>query len=276
MRQRVMTAEEQEVHAGALRLLNRAGIHYVVSGAVALGYYTGIWRHTKDLDLFVVRDDLAPALALLASHGYVIARPAAHWVASGRKGEYYVDLIHGFGGWFAPVDARWYERGPLSSVLGQPVRVAPVEELIWIKSFVAHRERFDGADILHLIQACHASLDWEHLLARFGDAWQLLLFYIGLYFFVYPDDRSDIPAWLTRELTDRWRQLPPAQNGGLEVCRGTLLDRFSFLVDIQHGFVDGRTPFAEAQGWSEQDLARDRLEAETMVQEGRVNPDRAA
>jgi hypothetical protein len=271
-----MTTEEQEVHSEALRLLNRAGIHYVVSGAVALGYYTGIWRHTKDLDLFLVRQDLTPALTLLASHGYVVATPAAHWLASARKGQYYVDLIHGFGGWRAPVDDDWYVRGRPATVLGQPVRVAPIEELIWIKSYVAHRERFDGADILHLIQACHATIDWERLIERFDAAWRLLLFYVCLYMFVYPDSRSDIPGWVTAELAERWRRQPTPQVGIPPICGGTLIDRFSFLIDVREGLADGRLLFAEAQGWSEHDLELDRREAEAMVERGMVRPESAA
>jgi len=193
-----MSVEEQEVHAEALRVLNEAGIHYVVSGAVALGYYTDIWRNTKDLDLFLVRHDKDAALAALAAHGYQVDSPAAHWLSNARRGEYYVDLIHGFGGWRAPIDDTWHSRGPSAQVLGHEVRIAPVEELIWIKCYVAHRERFDGADVLHLIQATHKTLDWKHLVARFDQCWQLLFYYLNLYRFTYPDNHSDIPSWLIR------------------------------------------------------------------------------
>src|SRR5436309_103610 len=36
-----------------LELLNASAIPYVVSGAFALHAHTGIWRDTKDLDLFL-------------------------------------------------------------------------------------------------------------------------------------------------------------------------------------------------------------------------------
>jgi hypothetical protein len=276
MEPKIMSAEEQEVHAEALRILNQAGIHYVVSGAVALGHYTGLWRNTKDLDLFLVRQDLTAALTALVTQGYTVGVPAAHWLAHANKGQYYVDLIHGFGGWRAAVDNEWYLQGPPATLLGQKVRVAPVEELIWIKSYVAHRERFDGADILHLIQSCHATMDWSHLLQRYGPCWQLLLFYLNLYLFSYPSQRNDIPDWLLWELRQRWKASRAQPAPEPPISRGPLLDRFSYLIDIQEGLRDGRVPWAEAQGWTARNIAEDRAEAERMVSEGRVRPARAA
>ena len=272
----IISAEEQEVHANALRILNLNHIRYVVAGAAAVGYYTGLWRNTKDLDLFLVPRDLTAALTALAANGYVVEVPATHWLAHAYSGQFYVDLIFGFGGWRAAIDDQWYDRGQPTTVLGQPCRMAPVEDLIWIKSYVAHRERFDGADIVHLINACSRSIDWAHLLRRFEPCWQLLFFYVNLYQFIYPSNRSDFPAWLVRDLIDRWqvqRRQPVAEP--IE-CRGTLIDRFSFLADVREGLHDAREKWAIAQGWTARDLELDRAEAETTVREGRVRPDRVA
>jgi len=276
MQPKLMSMEEQEVYVEALRLLNDNGIHYVVSGAVALGHYTGLWRNTKDLDLFLVQKDLTAALSVLATHGYNVGTPAPHWLAHAKKGQYYVDLIHGFGGWRAAVDEAWYERGPRDTLLGQPVKIAPVEELIWIKSYVAHRERFDAADILHLIQASHDRMDWQHLIDRYGPCWEVLLFYLNIYEFAYPTRRSDIPAWVKQELHNRWDALKQQAPPRPEMTRGTLLDRFSYLIDVQEGLADGRLPWVEAQGYADRALVHDREEAQEMVQEGKVTPARVA
>ncbi|MDQ3810883.1 MAG: hypothetical protein M3336_11385, partial [Chloroflexota bacterium] len=45
--------EEREVYKRALRALNGAGVPYIVAGAYAIYEHTGIYRETKDLDLFV-------------------------------------------------------------------------------------------------------------------------------------------------------------------------------------------------------------------------------
>jgi len=272
----IVSAEEQEVHANALRILNLSRVQYVVAGAAAVGYYTGLWRDTKDLDLFLAPEDVTAALTVLAANGYTVEVPAPHWLAHAYCGPFYVDLIFGFGGWRAAVDEQWYDRGKPTTVLGQPVRMSPVEDLIWIKAYVAHRERFDGADILHMINACHESIDWRRLLRRFEPCWQLLLFYVNLYQFVYPSNRSDFPAWIVHELVERWReqQRRPVENP-LE-CRGTLIDRYSFLVDIREGFHDAREQWVLAQGWTLNDLQEDRDEAERTVKEGNVRPARVA
>src|SRR5215475_4294406 len=46
------------------------------------------------------------------------------------------------------------------------------------KSYVMERERYDGADIVHLLHACSAQFDWHRLLERFGAHWRVLLNYL--------------------------------------------------------------------------------------------------
>ena len=53
--------QAREFYVAALAALNAAGLPYLVGGAYAFARYTGIERHTKDLDLFVRRAD-APAI----------------------------------------------------------------------------------------------------------------------------------------------------------------------------------------------------------------------
>lgn len=45
--------EASKVYGEALEALDRSGIRYMLGGALALNAYTGIWRDTKDLDVFV-------------------------------------------------------------------------------------------------------------------------------------------------------------------------------------------------------------------------------
>jgi hypothetical protein len=40
--------------------------------------------------------------------------------------------------------------------------------MIWSKAFIMERERFDGADVMHLIHENANRLDWNRLLERFG------------------------------------------------------------------------------------------------------------
>lgn len=101
----------------------------------------------------------------------------------------------------------------------------------WSKAFIQERERFDGADVLHLLRETAPSLDWPRLLMRFGDYWRVLLSHLILFGFVYPDKRHNIPAWVTDELV---RRLSVSRtNLNSDVCYGTLLSREQYIHDIE-------------------------------------------
>ena len=138
-------------------------------------------------------------------------------------------------------------------MLGVIVRLSPVEEMIWSKAFIQERERFDGADVLHLLRETGPSLDWPRLLMRFGDYWRVLLSHLILFGFVYPDKRQNIPAWVMDELMRRLSvSRPNLQN---DVCYGTLLSREQYLHDIERWkYRDGR----EAAGRSDDRASRSR------------------
>jgi hypothetical protein len=126
-------------------------------------------------------------------------------------------------------------------LLGIPVRLCPPEEIIWSKSYVQERERFDGADIAHLIRQSGRRFDWNRLIRRFGEHWRVLLAHLVNFGFTYPGERDLVPEWVLRELTDRLlreAKEPPPQE---KVCRGTLLSREQYLVDVaMWGYRDGR------------------------------------
>ena len=41
--------------------------------------------------------------------------------------------------------------------------LCPPEEMIWSKAFVQERERFDGADVLHVFRTLGRTLSWDRL-----------------------------------------------------------------------------------------------------------------
>jgi hypothetical protein len=128
--------------------------------------------------------------------------------------------------------------------------------MIWSKAFVQERERFDGADVLHLLRETGPQLDWARLLWRFGEHWAVLLSHIVLFHFTYPDHRDCVPAAVVDELTDRLRK--QRMQPGDRVCYGTLLSREQYLHDVEElGYIDARlrprglmTP-AETQIWTD-------------------------
>ena len=125
--------------------------------------------------------------------------------------------------------------------------------MIWMKAYIMERERFDGADIAHIFLCCAAEIDWAHLVHRFGPDWRVLLSHLVLFGYIYPGERARIPAAIMETLITRLRS--EARTVGPErLCRGTLLSRQQYLVDVQEwGFRDAR--LEERVQMNEKDIA---------------------
>ncbi len=242
--------EETEAHRDALRILQEKGFAPMVGGAYALKTHTGIWRDTKDLDLFLRKDRVEGALEALDAEGYRVELTDPLWLAKAYAGEYFIDLIFSSGNGVATVDEQWQQRAATQDVLGLPSLIVPAAEMIWQKAFIQERERFDGADIHHLIRCKGAQLDWEHLLNRFGERyWQVLLVHLITFRFSFPCDKQQIPAWVMHELIGRLREGEDRAAPADRICRGTLLSRQQYQHETNvEGYLDARE--LEVPGWT--------------------------
>ena len=223
-----------------LRALVRHNVPCLVAGTYALECYTGIRRKTRDLDLFITRGQWDAAVDALASEGIPSELSFPHWLGKAGSPRLFVDLVWASANGLCRVTEDWFPPAPVARLHGINVRMCPPEELIWSKAFVMERERFDGADVVHLIRARGASLDWDRLLARFGEHWEVLLAHLVLFGFVFPAERDAVPSALRQRLLARaGRAGMPPQVGPL--CRGTLLSREQYLVDVEErGDADAR------------------------------------
>ena len=228
-------------HRRALQLLARLDIPFLVGGGHALRHYTGDVRGTKDLDVFVRRNDALVLLEALARAGFETDLTFPHWLGKARIDGDCIDVIYSSGNGLAEVDDQWFSHSHPATVLGVPVRLCPPEEMIWSKAFIMERERYDGADISHLIRARQGRLDWYRLVRRFGPHWRVLLSHLVLFGFIYPGEVEAVPpavmVGLCRLLEHDGRR-PPSDH---RVCQGTLLSREQYLTDISRwGYTDGR------------------------------------
>jgi len=224
----------------AIELLRQSEIPFLLGGAYGVCVYTGLARHTKDVDLFIRAVDLDRALAIFEKDGCRTEKTFPHWLAKVYLGQNVIDLIYAAGNGLGLVDDSWFTRGRDDELLGLPVKVMGPEEIIWMKAFVQERERFDGADIAHMIQSCAESIDWAYLRTRFGADWRVLFSFLVLFGYIYPSERHRIPADLMQELT---RLLAHEQTALFRkrICRGTFLSRAQFLPDVNElGYRDAR------------------------------------
>jgi hypothetical protein len=223
----------------AFAILEEANIPFLIGGAFAQSRHTGRDRDTKDLDIVLQREDVPRMLAAFESAGYHAEVPFPHWLAKIHSNGHYLDVLFGSGNGAVHVDECWFTQSVEAEVLDRKVRLCPPEELIWSKAFVQERERFDGADVLHLLYCCAATLDWDRVLRRFDEHWPVLFGHVVLFMFAYPDRRGDIPRRIIDEMSDRLRHLEPREHE--HVCHGTLLSREQYLHDVNVlGYEDGR------------------------------------
>jgi len=212
-----------------LRILNKAGVPYVVSGAFALCAYTGIWRDTKDMDVFLQPKALKPALEAMRRAGYETEVTDVRWLAKVFERPYFMDLIFSLPSNLVRIDDEWFSRSRPVDILGVPTRMVGPEELFASKVFVARSDRFDGADIAHLIQAVKGKLEWQWLRAMIGDD-TILLWHLLLFHFIYPGHADWLPQDLMVELFEKVRHTWKNPTDP-SIFFGAAIDPHRFAVD---------------------------------------------
>ncbi|HUF13325.1 MAG TPA: nucleotidyltransferase family protein [Longimicrobiales bacterium] len=232
---------ERRIYQEALVALNTAGVPYIVSGLYAVYEYTGIYRETKDLDLFFEPGRVVQAAEVLKSAGFEAQLEQVHWLGKAFKDGVQVDLIYGIGNGLFLIDEGWYRHSRPGLLAATPVRIAPPEELIFHRLFISERHRWDMSDVAHLMLMRGHELDWQRLVQRTGDHWRLLLAQIVLFDYVYPGYRERVPEDIRGALLERERtEVPRLEDAA--AFRGTLLSRFSFSIDVNEwGLRDLRT-----------------------------------
>ncbi len=237
----LLPARSRAFYRRVLAVLIQARVPFLLGGAFALEHYTGVWRFTKDLDIFMRPGHIQAALRLLVRAGFQVELTYPHWLAKVFERGDFVDVIFSSGNGVATVDDDWFVHANTGKILGANRKICPVEEMIWSKSFVMERERFDGADVAHLILAKGQKLDWNRVLKRFGPHWEVLLSHLVLFGFIYPGMRNRIPDWLIPQLVRKLlaaRRKPHSSN---HAFKGTLLSREQYLIDLESwGYADAR------------------------------------
>jgi hypothetical protein len=233
--------DKTDFYRHTLELFNEAGLPFLVGGTHAYYRYTGIARETKDFDVFVPRAAYPRFEEVVRRAGYETELKFPHWLGKIYKDKAFIDLIFSGGNGEAAVDDEWFEHSVEGKIFGVPVRLAAPEEMIWSKSYVMERERYDGGDVMHLILRTGTRLDWNRLVKRFGDHWRLLLMQIVKFGFVYPSERHRVPREITEQLLQRFIAELNDRSSPEKVCYGTLTSRAQYLIDIRDwGFEDAR------------------------------------
>ena len=153
------------------------------------------------------------------------------WLAKAHKDGFFVDLITGMSNGALAVEDSWIERASPAVVHGVETRVLAPEELVASKIFVSRRERFDGADIAHVIYGTYPKFDWDRELQPVGNHWEMLLWSLLLFRYVYPAQTHYVPARIWSDLLARF-QAEIAHPDPQAKFRGSLVDENMFAIDL--------------------------------------------
>ena len=224
--------EKQLIYGEGLRALVEAKAPFLVGGGFALYSYLGRWSTTKDVDVFIQADDLHSVLHILMRAGFVCEITDVAWLAKARKADACIDIIFcSYNGLF-PVDKGWFDNARRAVVLGIPVRIVGPEEIIASKSFVAARDRFDGADISWLLRGTATKLNWKRIEHLMRDHWQVLLWQLIHFLYVFPSERHLLPKELMARLLGKLADEVITDEYEPLVCRGPMLDPKLYQAEI--------------------------------------------
>jgi hypothetical protein len=210
--------EQWEIYRAVIRTARTRKIQFALGGAFGFAAYTGQWRNTKDMDLYVLPEDRDAMVDVLSSAGladfYGRLPYDRRWIYRGNQDDTIVDVIWAMANQRAQVDQRWFSAARPVRLREEALVVIPPEEMLWQKLYIVQRDRCDWPDVLNIIYALGPALDWAHLIERLEEDWPLLRGVLSVFAWIAPGRARALPEWLW----DRLRATPPA-NGAPEIDR---------------------------------------------------------
>ena len=178
---------------------------FLIGGGFALATYTGRWRDTKDIDLYVHPRDRKKTIAALTRAGfadYYETRPYDRkWIYRSTKDDFIVDIIWAMANQRAQVDDMWFERAGSIVIRQEQLKILPVEEFMWCKAgYIMQRDHCDWTDLFNLLYANGEHIDWKHLLMRIEEDKPLLKALLELFGWLCPAAVRKLSPVVWREL----------------------------------------------------------------------------
>jgi len=189
-----------EVFEAALRAVRATGAPCALGGGLAIAFYTALWRATKDIDLYVLREDRGRVVAALEAAGladYYATEPYDRaWIWRGTREGTIVDVIWAMANGAGDVSREWLACGVATSLRDEPVTLLAPAELLWSKLHVVQRDRCDWPDLVSLLFANGPAVDWGRLLRRVAGEEALLASLMMLFAWVAPGRARALPPWV--------------------------------------------------------------------------------
>jgi hypothetical protein len=218
------------------------GIPFALGGAFAVATYTGCWRNTKDLDLYVLpehKDRLIEALTDRGFSDYFDTKGYDRWwIYRSVRDETIVDVIWAMANHRQQIDGLWMS-GREVTLRGRRLKVLPAEAMLWDKCYIMQRERCDWPDVMNLLYAAGADVDWDMLLRRIGEDIPLIAGVLSVFRWAAPGRAARLPSWL-------WERVGLAVAAPANAAGEEYLKRRVELLDRRPWFVPDRLELERA------------------------------
>lgn len=231
-------SEEWAVYLPVIQAAQQQRTSFALGGGLAFSYYTGMWRNTKDLDLFVLPRDRDALIRILNDLDFTDYFDQAgydrSWIYRGHKDGLIVDIIWQMANHRAEVDDRWLS-GPEITMRGATVRIIPPEELIFAKLYVLQRDRCDWPDLLNVLFEKGEHLNWTRLMDRLDRDVPLLSALVHVFAWLCPQRAAKLPP-LRALLNEHTRAESHAEHVGaceFDRTRSAFLDGRPWFVPLE-------------------------------------------
>jgi hypothetical protein len=198
-----MPAERWRLYRDVMASAREHSIGFAIGGGLAITAYTGQWRDTKDIDLYVCPRDRQALIQIATDaglHDYYEREPYdRNWIHRSYGFDTIVDVMWAMANQRAVVDDDWLS-GPSTIIDGLEVQFLPAEYLLWSKLYVLQRDRCDWPDAMNILYTVGSDFDWRRLLAQLEQDSGLLGGLLAAYRWLYPAKANALPPWLWREL----------------------------------------------------------------------------
>jgi hypothetical protein len=162
-----------------------------------LAAFTGRWRNTKDIDLYISAADRDATVQALTDTGFVDYFDQLpydrRWIYRATRDQVLVDAIWSMANLRSAVDSSWFARANQVTIRGLTFPVMPVEEFIWCKMYILQRDRCDWVDIFNILAVNGANLDYDHLFARLEQDLPLARGLLTVFAWLHPERASRLP-----------------------------------------------------------------------------------
>jgi hypothetical protein len=167
----LIAPEQWKVYAGFITEMVRRSIPFAVGGGLAVSAYSACVRNTKDMDIYLLEKDSLQVVEMTRELGFEEYTEVPYdktWSYRCSRQGYIIDLLWKMLNGRSSIDETWLTLGWELLVREVPVKLLPVEELIWSKLYILRQDRADWPDILSLLYARGVELDWDRLLTNLG------------------------------------------------------------------------------------------------------------